>query len=236
MHDSYDPILGLTNIVDLPIINKQLALIDKINTDNTKELLLLVDVLAYRKNQPDWYGNCVDGLIYETLYKTQDITIQNFLTKELPDGVVKLKSDKNMNYQDLQILLVNKQLQEANQLTQKKLCELAEVKLANRDWLYFTDIQALPNQDLITIDNLWKAHSRGRFGFSNQRQIWLNVNKNWNELWKKLGWKINDNLCRYPNEFIWDLNAPKGHLPLFNQLRGVQVLSSLFDNPIWENQ
>jgi hypothetical protein len=61
-------------------------------------------------------------------------------------------------------------------------------------------------------------------------------NKNWDKFWHAIGWKINKRNIRYPQEFIWNNNAPKGHLPLFNQIRGVQVLASLFVHPAWEIQ
>ena len=61
----------------------------------------------------------------------------------------------------------------------------------------------------------------------------MNHDKDWNQLWIQLGWKVNNTLCRYPSEFTWNLHAPKGHLPLFNQLRGVRSLQYLFDHPAW---
>ncbi|PLZ94121.1 hypothetical protein CI594_16205, partial [Fischerella thermalis CCMEE 5196] len=42
-----------------------------------------------------------------------------------------------------------------------------------------------------------------------------------------------NNWTRYPQEFTWDLSAPKGHLPLSNQLRGVRVIASIFAHPAW---
>jgi hypothetical protein len=80
---------------------------------------------------------------------------------------------------------------------------------------------------------LWLLHSEGKFGFSVQREIWLTVGKNWEKLWSKIGWKNGNAWTRYPNEFTWNLTAPKGHLPLSNQLRGVRVISSLLSHPAW---
>ena len=91
----------------------------------------------------------------------------------------------------------------------------------------------MPSEDLIVIDSLWQAYSRHKFGFSKQRQIWLSTNCDWEKFWDQIGWKNNGIARRYPNEFLWDVNAPSGHLPLFNQLRGVQVLSALFNHIVW---
>ena len=77
-------------------------------------------------------------------------------------------------------------------------------------------------------------YSRGKFGFSIQRKIWLTHQCKWNLFWQTIGWTKQDIPCRYPTEFIWTIDAPKGHLPLFNQLRGVQVLSALFNHIVWQ--
>lgn len=229
-----NPLLELINVTDRNKLNKQLLvitdLIDKKNiSDNDLKTLLVT-----RKEKKGWEGNYVDGFIYEVLLQSKDEKIKDFLDKECRDGIVNLESEVEVKYDKLRELLCNKNFQEADQLTQQKLCELAKIDIKNRSWLYFTDVKRLPTKDLITIDKLWQVHSQGKFGFSIQRQIWLSTNKNWNKLWNKLGWQIQNNLCRYPNEFIWDLSAPAGHLPLFNQLRGVQVLSSVFNHPAWD--
>ncbi|MGB0562323.1 MAG: GUN4 domain-containing protein, partial [Spirulinaceae cyanobacterium] len=31
----------------------------------------------------------------------------------------------------------------------------------------------------------------------------------------------------------WDLTAPKGHLPLSNQLRGVRTFEAILNHPAW---
>ncbi|MEO8890989.1 MAG: GUN4 domain-containing protein, partial [Coleofasciculaceae cyanobacterium] len=33
--------------------------------------------------------------------------------------------------------------------------------------------------------------------------------------------------------FIWDLSAPRGHLPLSNQLRGVRPFAALMGHRAW---
>ena len=140
-----------------------------------------------------------------------------------------------MNYKDLQMLLTHRDLLKADQLTQQKLIQLAGVNAQTRNWLYFTDIKKIPAQDLQTIDKLWHTHSKGKFGLFVQRQIWLSVGKDWGKFWQKIGWEVDRIPCRYPEEFQWNSHGPRGHLPLFNQLRGVQVLSALFTHKAWEN-
>lgn len=144
-----------------------------------------------------------------------------------------LPSERAIDYQPLQQLLAEQRFQEADRLTLQTLCELAGPAAVRRKWLYFTDVDTLPVQDLRTVNQLWLDHSQSKFGFSVQRQIWLSVGRNWDALWPKIGWKQGKKWTRYPDEFIWDLSAPKGHLPLSNQLRGVQVINALLNHPAW---
>jgi len=216
-------------------IKKQLEIIETIQDDNYLQLKNLAEIFHGRVTKPEYMSNCVDGLIYEKLLNSQNSEIIQFTSKLCPKGIVPLKSDKQMDYQDLQILLVQNDLISADKLTQQKLIKLAGVDEKSRNWLYFTDIKKIPVEDLQTIDQLWSAHSKGKFGFFIQRQIWLAVEKNWGQFWYKIGWEINRVPCRYPNEFHWNSNGPKGHLPLCNQLRGVQVLSALFSHKAWDN-
>ena len=147
--------------------------------------------------------------------------------------IVLLKSERNIDYTPLETLLKAQDFQAADQMTLEKLCELAGVEATQRKWLYFTEVENFPVTDLQTINQLWLNYSEGKFGFSVQREIWLTLGKNWEKLWPKIGWKAGNNWTRYPNEFTWDLSAPKGHLPLSNQLRGVRVMASLLSHPAW---
>jgi len=53
------------------------------------------------------------------------------------------------------------------------------------------------------------------------------------KFWEQIGWVKQGQWLRYPNEFEWSLDAPEGHLPLWNQLRGVQALERLFTHDVW---
>nr|YP_010925729.1 hypothetical protein RMC01_pgp196 [Neoporphyra seriata]WKD83961.1 hypothetical protein [Neoporphyra seriata] len=216
-------------------IKKQLDIIETIHSNDSVQLKSLANLFFERISQPNYKSNCVDGLIYEKLLNSKNQEIIKFTSKLCPDGIVPLRSAKNMDYTDLQVLLTKQDLLKADQLTQQKLIQLAGVNAQNRNWLYFTDIKKIPAQDLQTIDKLWHTHSKGKFGLFIQRQIWLSVEKDWERFWQKIGWEINHIPCRYPDEFQWNSCGPSGHLPLFNQLRGVQVLSALFNHKAWED-
>ncbi|MEM9265764.1 MAG: GUN4 N-terminal ARM-like repeat domain-containing protein [Cyanobacteria bacterium P01_F01_bin.13] len=173
------------------------------------------------------------GKAYQLLSTSESITAQTFLADILPNGVVPLMSDRKIDYQLLQTLLIAQEFEEADRLTLQKLCELAGPAAVQRKWVYFTEVDSFPVVDLLTIDQLWRVYSEDRFGFSKQRELWLGLNQNWNRLWEKLAWKSGNIWTRYPGEFVWDVSAPIGHLPLSNQLRGVRMMEFLLSHPAW---
>jgi GUN4-like/ARM-like repeat domain, GUN4-N terminal len=193
-------------------------------------LEVLQEFLLKRRDTP---ATWIDGKAYQVVYNSDAPTAQEFLETNFPEGIVPLKSDCGINYNSLQQLLTRQEFQAADLLTIQKMCEVAGPTTVQRKWLYFTDVDNFPIQDLQTINHLWVVHSEGKFGFSVQREIWLGLGKNWENLWTKIAWKSGNNWTRYPNEFTWDLSAPRGHLPLSNQLRGVRVMSSLLNHPAW---
>ncbi|WP_341530644.1 GUN4 domain-containing protein [Nostoc sp. UHCC 0302] len=191
---------------------------------------VLMEFLLKRCNNP---ATWVDGKAYQALYNSDTPTAKEFLQTNFPEGIVPLKSECGINYNPLQQLLALQDFQAADRMTIQKMCEVAGPMALQRKWLYFTEVENFPTVDLQTINNLWLVHSEGKFGFSVQREIWLSLGKNWDNFWAKIGWKSGNNWTRYPNEFKWDLSAPRGHLPLSNQLRGVRVIASLFSHPAW---
>jgi GUN4-like/ARM-like repeat domain, GUN4-N terminal len=193
---------------------------------------VLMEFLLEHKSEE---ATAVTGKVYQVLYNANSPRATEFLQANFPTGVVPLRSNSHIDYTPLQQLLALQEFQEADRLTLDKLCELAGETAAMRKWLYFTEVESLPIADLQTINKLWKVHSEGKFGFSVQREVWLSSGKNWEKLWPLIGWKKGNNWTRYPQEFIWDLSAPRGHLPLSNQLRGVQPFAALMTHPAWVN-
>ena len=177
--------------------------------------------------------NLAAGQAYQVLYRAESPACADFLQTHFAEGVVPLRSQTNIDYSPLQKLLAQQDFQAADKLTLEKMCELAGAAAMQRNWIYFTEVEQFPAIDLQTLDTLWLVHSEGKFGFSVQREIWTSVGKNWIKLWTKIGWKNGNTWTRYPQEFTWDLTAPRGHLPLSNQLRGVRMISSLMAHPAW---
>jgi GUN4-like/ARM-like repeat domain, GUN4-N terminal len=197
------------------------------------EFLRSLLVLEPSQSQKPLYIRLVAAATYQALYQAKTSKTQEFIQTYFPDGFVPLKSERNIDYSQLQNLLVEQDFQSADSMTREKLCELAGEGAIQRKWLYFTEVEKFPSTDLSTINRLWWVHSQGKFGFGVQRQIWLSLDKDFSKLWVKIGWKTDNIWTRYPQEFTWNLNAPKGHLPLSNQLRGVRVISSLLSHPVW---
>jgi len=173
------------------------------------------------------------GRSLQWLYQIDDPDVQAFLATHFADGLLTLPADCGVDYSEIQTALMQQDFELADRLTLQKMCELAGANAAKRKWLYFTEVNIFPNLDLQTLDQLWLIYSEGKFGFSKQREIWLGVGKNWDKFWPRIAWKKDNIWTRYPGEFIWSLEAPIGHLPLTNQLRGVRVMDALMSHPAW---
>ncbi|WP_225225811.1 GUN4 domain-containing protein [Komarekiella delphini-convector] len=92
-------------------------------------------------------------------------------------------------------------------------------------WLDPESIKNFPCTDLRTIDQLWVKYSNGRFGFSVQKKIWLEVRKNLNAFWTRVGWQISAKWFLggwIKDESIkYDGTAPVGHLPVSSVARNL---------------
>ena len=95
-------------------------------------------------------------------------------------------------------------------------------------WLSKEDIDTFPCRDLRTINQLWLNSSNGKFGFSVQKQIWIECggygksdSKTMKKFEERVEWKYRrrswwkgDSLVDYiHDDLCWDLRARNGHLP-----------------------
>ncbi len=219
------------------------ALVTQLSSGNEKrQLQALEDFAALLPDagetllnllKPATWAWGIKGRAYELLWELGDTEVKSALVEVYPQGIVPLTSEQGLDFLPLQQLLRLHDYEAADNLTLKLLCQLAGPAATKRGWLYFTEVEQLPIADLLTIDQLWLAHSQGKFGYSVQRQIWLGLGKNWEQLWEKINWRQGKKWTRWPGEFTWDLTAPRGHLPLSNQLRGIQVINALLNHPAW---
>jgi len=140
-------------------------------------------------------------------------------------------SDIEINYEDLQLMLVEQKFEEADRLTSSYLRKLAGKLAEKRGYVFYSEVKNISCKDLQTIDRLWTIYSTGKFGFSIQAKILKSVGKKYELLWPKIGWKKEGIWTRYPGSFCWSLAAPDGHMPLINQLRGVRLMDSILRHP-----
>lgn len=136
-------------------------------------------------------------------------------TEPIPQPDIELKSAKGVNYGQLEQLLKAGKWKEADRETAQKMLEVAG--RTDRGWLDRNSIDDFPCDDLRTIDQLWAKYSNGRFGFSVQKKIWLEVGGKVDydtekSLGDRLRWRKNGHWMNY-DDLTFSLQAPLGHLP-----------------------
>ena len=122
-------------------------------------------------------------------------------------------SEVEADYTKLQNLLENKEFGKADLETLKIILWITNRQQGER--LNRKDIDDFPNKDLHTINQLWLVGSCGKFGFSVQKQIWIDNGgkpgvfdeETFEHFVKKVEWTEEDKV-------IPDLRAKNGHLPL----------------------
>ena len=140
-------------------------------------------------------------------------------------------TEKEINFDKLQLNLLEQNFEEADRLTSSILRELAGKVAEKRGYVFYSEVKNMSGKDLETIDRLWKIYSQGKFGFSIQAKLLKSVGKRYELLWPRIGWKKDGIWTRYPSAFSWSLDAPDGHMPLVNQLRGVRLMDSILRHP-----
>ena len=128
-------------------------------------------------------------------------------------------SEVGADYTKLAQLLDNKNFKAANDETVEKMLWVA--RREKEGYLRAQDIENFPIKDLLTIDKIWLAASNNRFGFSVQKEIWIDLGGKEEYDWatylqfiERVGWKQGDLI--FGENLCWDLRADKGHLPIFS--------------------
>ncbi|MBE9259035.1 GUN4 domain-containing protein [Dolichospermum sp. LEGE 00246] len=150
-----------------------------------------------------------------------------------PRRLVELKSGLGIDYTKLSDLLFAKKWQEADQETAQLM-----LKCANREkegYLDFDSCRNFPQEELRIIDQLWLKYSQNRFGFSVQKQIWIELGGKLDgsydydiycKLGDKVGWRKKDeNWLNYSD--LSFSTSKKGHLPREGEYIGI------FRDGIW---
>lgn len=136
------------------------------------------------------------------------------------------------DYTKLNNLLAAGDFKAADLETWEKMLWVA--KQEKEGWLYTSDIEKFPCKDLRSINRLWLHHSGGKYGFSVQKQIWIDVrgrpgdynpeeyNKDaYIRFAERVGWKVKRVGIEWKSydELTWDLRGERGHLPTAKNVR-----------------
>ena len=125
-------------------------------------------------------------------------------------------------YARLRDLLVEKDWEKADQETAEKMLKV----IGKRAWWKVdeSDILAFPCTDLLNIDRLWMKYSNERFGFSMQKQIYIECGAKLDGkypgdeiFWQfadRIGWKVTGYSIDYPSDVVFATSASFGHLPV----------------------
>ncbi len=140
-------------------------------------------------------------------------------------------SSMGIDYGPLQKFLLEEQFEEADRITSSILRKLAGDSSVERGYVYFSEVEGIDIEDLLTIDSLWLVYSQEKFGFSTQARLLDSLGGSYEKLWPRIGWKTDGVWTRYPSAFTWSLEAPEGHMPLVNQLRGVRLMDAYLNHP-----
>ncbi|KAG2430837.1 hypothetical protein HXX76_009811 [Chlamydomonas incerta] len=149
---------------------------------------------------------------------------------------VELGTTVGIDYTALRDHLANGAFREAEDETRALLIKLAGSEAVKRNWVYFTEVKNISVTDFQTLDNLWKAASNNKFGYSVQKEIWMQNQKRWPKFFKQIDWVQgeNNNYRKWPMEFTYSLDAPRGHMPLTNALRGTQLFQAIMEHPAFD--
>ena len=175
----------------------------------------------------DWAA----GTLLQLLVRHGDGAERSALQARFPEGWLATPSAAGLAYGPLQQALLEQAYEEADRLTSIHLRQLAGADAEKRGYVYYSEVARMPGVDLENLDRLWLVYSRGRFGFSVQGRLLRACGGQWDQLWPRLGWKRGGIWTRYPGSFTWSLEAPEGHMPLVNQLRGVRLMDALLRHP-----
>lgn len=128
-------------------------------------------------------------------------------------------------YRELVNYLASGSWKEADQATDKLMLQAVGEKAVKRGYLELDEIRNFPCEDLLLIDQLWVKFSGGKFGFSVQKQIWVDVGGKLDfakdrdaaiSAFKKMsdrnGWRVKEQYISY-SQVTFNISAPEGYLP-----------------------
>jgi hypothetical protein len=173
-------------------------------------------------------------------------------SKNLSNSPVELRSDRGIDYRELESLLKKKDWKAADEITTQIILKIAERE--QEEWITNINMNNFPRTDLLTIDRLWLYYSEGKFGFSRQVKTWFDCGGEIEEYDKdaykrfltKIGWYDPKKLVakeityyKFMEKMNSAKNAPDASLPNLFYNTGISsnavgILSSLAQKFIGE--
>jgi serine/threonine protein kinase len=170
-------------------------------------------------------GTILDKLLQNPLSQRYQSAIDvleemNLSPKTEPQKpLIRSSPQVRVNYKTLQNLLASKKWQQADRETWVLMCQI--LSKSSGSYLFSSDIENLPGEELEKIDQLWTKYSHGRFGFSIQTEIYIDCNYDYGQFCIAVGW--NFFYAFSPDKiFTFNLSAPVGHLPANTWAGGTQ--------------
>jgi hypothetical protein len=144
-------------------------------------------------------------------------------------GTTLISRSTGVNYTNLRDLLAAGKWKRADQETTRAM--LQATKREEEGWFRVKDFESFSCEDLGIIDQLWLSASKGKFGFSIQKEIYESLrgtSERW-ELWNKFGDRVGwrgtpedtGQWVSHSDLTFNNVEAPKGHLPTGMQYNGI---------------
>lgn len=144
------------------------------------------------------------------------IRLQQYINNQIiaEEDSEELFSEVGIDYKPLRALLKSEDWQAATHLTLNLIQQAAgqDHGIMIESDEDFGDSVNFPVSDINTIDRLWIRYSRGKFGFSIQKQIWEDNARETKQFGELIGWKVQGRYVRV-DELNFTLDSPLGHLP-----------------------
>ena len=128
---------------------------------------------------------------------------------------------QDSKYQKLEELLKAGQWRDADQETYRLM--ITTVGKEDGQWFDKEDLLNFPCEDLLAIDGLWVNYSQGKFGFSVQKQIYVDCgakldgeypgDKIWYKFCDRVGWRKGGNYLNYRDLKANPSLSPTGEFP-----------------------
>jgi hypothetical protein len=174
------------------------------------------------------------SIIIEGVQRTEIVGVQGIPTEKFPNLISIVQDNTQANtprnnpspteptpaiFQKLEALLKAGKWRDADLETWNLMLKLT--KREQSGWLRLEDVKNFPRQELRKMDQLWVKYSNGKFGFSVQKQIWLDLGgkldgepdfDTYFKLGDRVGWRKNNEWLSY-DSYTFSTNALRGHLP-----------------------